>query len=51
MPCQLDEKNGQTDAADVSLTILTESPYTEEEPTRLRITGKFGSSRYKKPWL
>ena len=38
MPCQLDEKNGQVDAADVSLTILTESPYTKKNPHYLRIT-------------
>ena len=38
MPCQLDEKNGQVDAADVSLTILTDSPYTKKNPHYLRIT-------------
>ena len=38
MPCQLDEKNGQADAADVSLTILTDSPYTKKNPHYLRIT-------------
>ena len=38
MSCQLDEKNGQVDAADVSLTILTDSPYTKKNPHYLRIT-------------
>ena len=47
MPCQLDEKNGQTDAADVSLTILTESPYTKKNPHYLRITANSAAAGVK----
>lgn len=47
MPCQLDEKNGQTDAADVSLTILTDSPYTKKNPHYLRITANSAAAGVK----
>ena len=47
MPCQLDKKNGQTDAADVSLTILTESPYTKKNPHYLRITANSAAAGVK----
>ena len=47
MPWQLDEKNGQTDAADVSLTILTESPYTKKNPHYLRITANSAAAGVK----
>ena len=47
MPCQLDEKNGQTDAADVSLTVLTESPYTKKNPHYLRITANSAAAGVK----
>ena len=47
MPCQLDEKNGQADAADVSLTILTDSPYTKKNPHYLRITANSAAAGVK----
>ena len=41
------KKTGQTDAADVSLTILTDSPYTKKNPHYLRITANSAAAGVK----